>query len=155
MTNDSLTYRAATEKDLPAVIAMLIDDKLGQSRDAVTDPLEPVYLNAFAALEADPNQHLIVVEDEGEIVGTMQLSFLVGLSRRGAWRGLIEAVRVNGTRRGQGIGHKMMLWAIEECRRRNCQAVQLTTDKSRSDAHRFYDDLGFIASHKGYKMTLD
>lgn len=150
-----LSFRKATQADLPAIVAMLADDPLGKTREEMSDPLPASYGEAFGALDKDPNQLLMVAEQGGDIVGTLQLSFLPGLSRRGAWRGLIEAVRVASGHRGQRIGEKMIDWAIAQCRARHCQMVQLTTDKSRANAHRFYDRLGFKASHIGYKLDLD
>lgn len=150
-----LTFRRATEADVPDIIAMLADDMLGASREATGPESLPTYLSAFRAIDADPNQFLLVVEDGGRIVGTLQLTFIAGLSRGGLKRGLIEAVRVASDRRGDKIGEAMIAWAIETCRRESCGIVQLTTDKSRTDAHRFYDRLGFEPSHIGYKMMLE
>jgi GNAT superfamily N-acetyltransferase len=150
-----LTFRRATEADVPDIIAMLADDTLGASREATGPESLPTYLSAFRAIDTDPNQFLLVVEDGGRIVGTLQLTFIAGLSRGGLKRGLIEAVRVASDRRGDKIGEAMIAWAIETCRRESCGIVQLTTDKSRTDAHRFYDRLGFEPSHIGYKMMLE
>jgi GNAT superfamily N-acetyltransferase len=150
-----LTFRRATEADVPAIIAMLADDMLGASREATGPESLPTYLSAFHAIDADRNQFLLVVEDGALIVGTLQLTFIAGLSRGGLKRGLIEAVRVARDRRGDKIGEAMIAWAIEACRRERCGIVQLTTDKSRTDAHRFYDRLGFEPSHIGYKMMLE
>ena len=149
-----LIFRRATEADVPAIIALLADDVLGASREASGPESLPTYLSAFRAIDADVNQFLLVVEDGGRIVGTLQLTFIAGLSRGGLKRGLIEAVRVARERRGDRIGEAMIAWAIETCRREQCGIVQLTTDKSRTDAHRFYDRLGFEPSHIGYKMML-
>lgn len=109
---------------------------------------------AFAAIDVDPNQLLVVAADGDEIVGTLQLSFMPGLARTGAWRGQIEAVRIASARRGGGIGKEMIEWAIAKCRDRGCRHVQLTTDKRRTDAHRFYERLGFVPSHVGYKLAI-
>lgn len=149
-----LTFRPAEKSDIPSLVALLSDDPLGKTRErAQHHDLSP-YEQAFADIQSDQGQFLCVVEDQGQIVGTLQLSVIPGLSRRGAKRGQIEAVRVHRDRRGEGIGEAMFRWAIEECRSRGCTLVQLTTDKSRSDAHRFYDRLGFEASHVGYKLSL-
>lgn len=149
-----LTFRPAEKRDIPSLVALLSDDPLGQSRErAQREDLSP-YEQAFLDIESDKGQFLCVVEHAGHIVGTLQLSFIPGLSRGGAKRGQIEAVRVHRDRRGEGIGEAMFRWAIEECRSRGCSLIQLTTDKSRSDAHRFYDVLGFVPSHVGYKMSL-
>ncbi|WP_410218082.1 N-acetyltransferase family protein [Paracoccus sp. (in: a-proteobacteria)] len=149
----TLQFDRATEADLPALIALLSDDVLGAGREGLDE--QAVYARAFAQIQCDPNQFLCVAKDRDHVVGTLQLSFVQGLSRRGARRGLIEAVRVASDRRGQGVGQAMMEWAIAECRRQGCALVQLTTDRSRTDAHRFYDRLGFTASHVGYKLALD
>lgn len=146
--------RRAERKDVASIIALLTDDMLGQTREIASDPPAEEYLAAFEAIDSDPNQFLAVMLDRGEIVATLQLSFIPGLARRGALRGQIEAVRVASSRRGQGFGERLFDWAIGECRRRGCQFVQLTTDRSRSDAHRFYDRLGFEPSHVGYKLKL-
>lgn len=149
-----LVFRRATAADVPAVIAMLADDMLGASREATGPGSLPQYLSAFREVDADANQFLLVVEDGTRIVGTLQLTFIAGLSRGGQKRGLIEAVRVASERRGEKIGEAMIAWALEKCRCENCGIVQLTTDKSRTGAHRFYDRLGFRPSHIGYKMEL-
>jgi GNAT superfamily N-acetyltransferase len=149
-----LIFRRAIEKDVPAIVAMLADDVLGASREAAGPESTPKYLNAFRAIDADVNQYLLVVESNGQIAGTLQLTFIAGLSRGGLKRGLIEAVRIARDRRGEKIGEAMIAWAIEKCRHESCGIVQLTTDKSRTDAHRFYDRLGFEPSHIGYKMML-
>ena len=147
--------RDAVEDDLPALIAMLADDDLGSTREVATQPLDWGYLAAFTAIASDPNQRLITAEHEGAIVGTFQLGFLPGLSHRGAWRGQIEAVRVAKALRGHGLGERMMSWAIDECRARGCRLVQLTTANSRTDAHRFYERLGFKPTHVGMKLVLE
>lgn len=147
-------FRRAERADLEAIVDLLADDALGAGREDAARPLDGRYLAAFEAISADPNQFLAVVETEGRIVGTLQLSFLPGLSRLGMTRGQIEAVRIAADRRGTGLGEAMFAWAIAECRKRGCALVQLTTDKSRPDAHRFYERLGFVASHEGYKLAL-
>jgi GNAT superfamily N-acetyltransferase len=147
-----LVMRRATEADVPAIVALLADDELGAKRESLND-IEP-YLAAFAAIDADPNQLLVVAELDGKIVGTMQLTFIRGLSHRGAIRSQIEAVRIASDLRGQGHGTTLIAWAIEEARRRNCYLVQLTSNKSRIDAHRFYTRLGFTQSHAGFKLQL-
>jgi GNAT superfamily N-acetyltransferase len=147
-----VNFRPASGGDLPGIVALLTDDPLGRSREA--GPLDACYVAAFAAIDADPNQLLAVAEINGVLLGCLQLSFIPGLSRGGMWRGQIEAVRVAATRRGEGIGRKMLGWAIEQCRQRHCGLVQLTTDKARPEAHRFYASLGFVASHEGMKLFL-
>jgi GNAT superfamily N-acetyltransferase len=147
----TVTLRRAVPDDLPEVVALLAADQLGVHREAADD-LQP-YRAAFDAITADP-AHLLVVVEAGRVVGTMQLSFIPGLARRGAWRAQIEAVRVRENVRNRGVGARMIGWAIDESRRRGCALVQLTTDKRRLDAHRFYERLGFVASHEGMKLAL-
>jgi GNAT superfamily N-acetyltransferase len=151
---DNLSIRAARSSDLPAIIALIADDQLGQVRDDASLPLQPEYSVAFQAIDADPNHLLIVAVSDDRIVGTLQLAFLPGLARRGAWRGQIEAVRIAADCRNAGFGRQMIEWAIAMCRTRGCAVVQLTTDKSRRHAHRFYERLGFKPSHEGYKLAL-
>jgi GNAT superfamily N-acetyltransferase len=149
-----VTFRAATTEDLAAILALLMDDALAKLREDLGPPLNPRYLEAFAAIERDPNQLLAVADQDGLVVGCLQLTFIPGLSRTGMWRGQIEAVRVASDQRGSGLGKAMMQWAIAQCRARGCGLVQLTTDKRRPDAHRFYEALGFEASHEGMKLAL-
>lgn len=147
-------FGRATREDVPAIVALLADDILGAKREhAGGTDLEP-YFTAFEEIAADPNQFLCVARLGGEVVGTLQLSFIPGLSRGGAKRGQIEAVRVAASQRGQGLGEKLITWAVEKCRKRGCSLVQLTTDMRRQDAHRFYERLGFSASHTGFKLEL-
>jgi len=152
----AVVLRRAAVDDVPGLVAMLADDALGAGREAdVLDEvaLEP-YLRAFREIDADP-VHLLVAACAGEaLVGTLQLSFLLGLSRRGASRAQIEAVRVHRDHRGQRLGEFMIRWAIAEAGRRGCAIVQLTTDKTRTDAQRFYARLGFAASHEGMKLQI-
>jgi len=140
--------------DLQAIVALLADDPIGSGRESAGAQLDPGYAAAFAAIERDPNQLLAVAERGGKVIGCLQLSFIPGLTRRGMWRGQIEGVRIAGAERGTGIGRAMLLWAIEECRRRGCGLVQLTSDKRRTEAHGFYEALGFRATHEGYKLEL-
>jgi GNAT superfamily N-acetyltransferase len=147
-----IEFRATTEQDLPAVVALLADDELGRKRES-PDDLTP-YRTAFTRLREDDNQLLIVAVREDAVVGTMQLTFIPGLSRCGATRALIEAVRVARTERGSGLGTLMIEWAIAESRRRGCTLVQLTSDRGRLAAHRFYQRLGFVDSHLGFKLEL-
>jgi ribosomal protein S18 acetylase RimI-like enzyme len=146
--------RQATAEDLPSIVHMLADDNLGRTREDARTPLDSRYLAAFAAIERDPNQRLVVAEQDGRIVGCLQLTFIPGLSRLGMWRGQIESVRVASSERGGGIGRTMIEWAIGECRDRGCGLVQLTTDKTRVEARSFYEGLGFEASHEGMKRAL-
>ena len=149
-----IRIRAAERGDLPAIVGLLAEDQLGQGREDVSEPLDPCYSEAFEALTADPNQELIVLDGGGEIVATMQLSFLPGLSRKGSWRCQIEAVRVAKDRRGGGVGRTMVEHALERARARGCRLVQLTSDRTRDDAHAFYSQFGFVDSHLGFKLEL-
>ncbi|MFC4105350.1 GNAT family N-acetyltransferase [Micromonospora zhanjiangensis] len=147
-----MIFREAVRADLPAIVALLADDVLGKGRDFTE--VDEAYERAFRAITDDPRNHEIVADDDGEVVGCMQLTYIPGLGRHGAERALIEAVRVRADRRGAGLGRDMMEWAIDQARRRGCAMVQLTTDKSRTDAHRFYARLGFVATHEGMKLQL-
>ncbi|MCL7426248.1 GNAT family N-acetyltransferase [Streptomyces sp. YS415] len=147
-----LEIRPATAGDVPAIVALLADDPLGAQRES-PDDLTP-YMAALDRLSHDPNQRLMVAEREGRVVGTLQLTLVPGLSRRGATRSIIEAVRIHADERGSGLGTRFVEWAVDESRRQGCQLVQLTSDASRTDAHRFYERLGFEASHVGFKRVL-
>jgi GNAT superfamily N-acetyltransferase len=152
----AVTLRLAATEDLPHLVALLAADQLGALRENVERSpaaLQP-YRAAFDAISADPAHLLIVAVDDLRLIGTMQLSFIPGLARQGAWRAQIEAVRVRKEARNRNIGTKMIEWAIEEATRRGCALVQLTTDKRRADAHRFYERLGFVASHEGMKLHI-
>lgn len=131
---------------------LIADDQLGAARESPGD-LQP-YLDAFTTIDADPNQLLVVLEDEGKVIGTLQITFIPGLSRRGATRAHVEAVRVDAHRRGNGLGATLMKWAVDEARRRGCALVQLTSSTVRTDAHRFYERLGFERTHTGFKLPL-
>ncbi|MFF9148708.1 GNAT family N-acetyltransferase [Streptomyces sp. NPDC014861] len=147
-----LEIRPATAEDVPAIVAMLADDPLGAQRESPDDPAP--YLAAFARLADDSNQHLVVAARAGRVVGTLQLTVVPGLSRRGATRSIIEGVRIHSEERGSGLGTVLIEWAVEESRRLECVLVQLTSDATRTDAHRFYERLGFEASHVGFKRAL-
>ncbi|MEU4150582.1 GNAT family N-acetyltransferase [Streptomyces sp. NPDC026659] len=144
--------RRAGADDIPAIVAMLADDPLGAQRES-PDDLRP-YFAAFERLDADPNQHLVVAVLEGRVIGTLHLTVIPGLSRKGATRALIEAVRVHADQRGSGLGSELIRWAVDRARDLGCTLVQLTSDKARTDAHRFYERLGFTASHEGFKLNL-
>lgn len=146
--------RTATRDDLPAIVAMLFDDDLGRTREIVSDPVDPAYVAGFEAITADPNQHLVVAELDDKIVGTMQLSYLPGIQFRGGWRQQVEAVRVDSRIRGQGLGRRMMDWAIDQARQRGCMIVQLSSQNDRKDAHRFYERLGFDRDHVQMKYYV-
>lgn len=147
-----LDIRPATPDDIPAIVAMLADDPLGAQRES-PDDLTP-YRAAFERLDTDPNQHLVVAVRDGRVIGTLQLTIIPGLSRKGATRSLIEAVRIHEDERGGGLGSELIQWAVDTSRRLGCHLVQLTSDKTRTDAHRFYERLGFTASHEGFKLSL-
>lgn len=151
---ESIAFRSARAADLPAIVGLLADDPVGRLREDATEPLAAAYRDAFAAIAADPNQLLAVVMERDRVIGTLQITFIPGLSRTGMWRGQIEGVRIAAGHRGAGLGRQAFEWAIGECRARGCGLVQLTTDRERPEAHRFYEQLGFTASHVGYKKSL-
>ncbi|HET9985016.1 MAG TPA: GNAT family N-acetyltransferase [Longimicrobiales bacterium] len=152
---DGVRIRGARREDLRAIVALLADDRLGATREEATDPLPAAYGEAFDAIVAQGGNEVLVAEDEaGRVVGCLQLMVLPGLSRRGMTRGLIEGVRVASELRGRGIGERLVRDAIERARAAGCGLVQLTSDRSRADAHRFYERLGFTASHVGMKLEL-
>ena len=150
--------RAATREDLPAIVRLLADDALGATRERVEDPLPPAYEEAFAALMAQNGNQILVIEEElgsgPEVVACLQLLLLPGLSRQGMLRAQIEAVRVDARCRGRGLGEKLVEAAIAKARAAGAGLVQLTSDKTRKDAHRFYERLGFVESHAGMKLHL-
>ncbi len=154
MSLDNINLRPAQKDDLEAIVALLANDALGSGREDPSLPLISAYEEAFKAIDRDPNQLLAVAASGPEVVGTLQLSFIPGIARTGMWRGQIEAVRVAEAFRNSGLGQRLFEWAIAQCRERGCGLVQLTTDKTRPDAHRFYERLGFEASHIGFKLKL-
>ena len=165
-----ITFRHATTNDLPEIVRMLADDFLGQQRERFEDPLLESYIKAFREIEADPNNELIVaVSSEppnvsgeyppgttggSDVIGTLQLTYTPSISFQGGRRCTVESVRVDEKYRGHGIGREMMLWAIKRAREKGCISMQLTTNAERADAHRFYENLGFTASHIGMKLKL-
>jgi len=149
-----LTFEQATRDDLAALVQLLADDVLGVDREDVAVPLNDRYVNAFEAVHRDPNNELMVVRSGTDLVGLLQLTFIPYLTHTGSWRCLIEGVRIARAYRGQGLGSQFIEWAIERARERNCSLVQLTSDKQRPDAIRFYESLGFRASHEGLKLAL-
>lgn len=151
-----MRFRKATNIDIPEIVEMLADDELGKSRENFQVPLPLAYINAFEKINSDPNQELIVVENENqEVIGTLQLSFIQYLTYQGGIRAQVEAVRIRKDQRGIGLGKKMFVWAIQRAKERNAHLLQLTTDKKRPDAVRFYEDLGFKSTHEGMKMHFD
>jgi len=149
-----IVFRAAREEDLPDIIELLADDPLGSARDDASLPLDDRYAAAFVAISHDANQLMAVAEQGSCVIGCLQLSFIPGLTRKGAWRGQIEGVRIAAACRGKGFGQEFFDWAIRQCRERNCALVQLSTDVARPEAKRFYESLGFEASHVGMKLVL-
>ena len=152
----TVTFRRARRGDVDAIVALLADDQLGRTRERFEQPLPPAYLAAFDEIDADEHQLLAVATDEDNaVVGTLQLTFIPGLSFIGGTRAQIEAVRVRSSHRGQGVGRAFFGWAIDEARRRGCRMVQLTTNSARDDAQQFYVSLGFQPTHVGMKLVLD
>jgi GNAT superfamily N-acetyltransferase len=151
-----MRIRIATRTDVPAVLGLLADDDVSRARGfgVVPEEVDAAVWAAFEAIDRDDRNELIVATDGDEVIGTCQLTFIPGLSRGGAERMLIEAVRIDSGRRGQGLGGELIRWTVDRARERGCRIVQLTTDKRRTEAHRFYAALGFEASHEGMKLTL-
>ena len=147
-------YRPATRTDVPAIVRLLAEDDLGSRREHFTTPLPGAYYAAFEAIEADQNHELVAADANGEVVGTLHLIFLPSMSYQGGMRAQVESVHVAEHYRSQGIGAGMMEWAIESARQSGCHMMQLTSHKSRTDAHRFYENLGFAKSHIGMKIIL-
>ncbi|WP_018887145.1 GNAT family N-acetyltransferase [Paenibacillus massiliensis] len=147
-------FRIATVDDLYKIVEMLADDELGRMRERFETPLPDSYVRAFEAIDSDPNNELIVSCLNEEIVGVLQLTFTPYITHQGSWRATIEGVRTASSVRGEGIGSQLIRWAIERAKERGCHMVQLTTDKKRDDALRFYERLGFTATHEGLKMKL-
>jgi len=154
LANAEPRFRRAVRGDLPDIVRMLADDVLGAQREELGSPLPESYCAAFEAIDRDPNNELIVGELDGRVVAVLQLSCLPNISRRGSWRALIEGVRVDSSLRSGGVGRKLVEWAIERAGEKGCRLVQLTSDKRRRDAIRFYKSLGFVASHEGMKLEL-
>lgn len=151
---DAFVFRLGQREDLPAIVRLLADDILGAERERVETPLPARYEAAYQAIAADPNNELVVACLDGEVVGVLQLTFIPSLSYEGSWRALIEGVRVASHLRSQGVGRHLFEWAIARARERDARWLQLTTDKRRTDALRFYQRLGFSASHEGMKLFL-
>jgi GNAT superfamily N-acetyltransferase len=151
----AVIIRLSRRDDVPAIVALLADDPLGATRETNPDPLPAAYWQAFDDIAAQNGNFVFVAERGGAIIGCLQLTIIPGLSRRGMKRALIEAVRVGAGSRGLGVGERLVRHAINKAREAGCGLVQLTTDKSRVDAHRFYERLGFVASHLGMKLALE
>ena len=151
-----MNFRKATENDIPSIVKLMADDMLGKTRENYQDPLPSEYLKAFKTIDSDKNQELIVVENENlEIIGTLQLTFIQYINYRGGLRAQIESVMIREDQRGLGIGKKMFAWAIKRAKEKNAIMLQLTSDKQRPRAIKFYEDLGFIATHEGMKLHFD
>ena len=158
MTNPSLTelrVRPARRDDVPAIVHLLADDILGAKREQATDPLPKAYWDAYDAIEAQGGNEILIAEVEGEVIGCLQLTVIPGLSRMGMIRGQVEGVRVSSTHRGRRIGEMLIAAATDRARELGCKVLQLTTDKTRVDAHRFYERLGFESTHIGMKRTIE
>jgi len=154
MTEPSITFRQAKRADLERIVQLLADDPLGSRREMFTLPLSRSYERAFEAIAEDGNNELIVAEQAGVVVGVLQITFIPYLTHLGSWRALIEGVRVAAEVRSSGVGGRLFSWAISRASERGCRLVQLTSDKARPDAIRFYQSLGFVASHEGLKLEL-
>lgn len=152
--NTEITFREAKAEDLERIVEMLSDDLLGSKRERFELPLPSSYIKAFKAIEDDPNNELIVVHYESKIVGVLQITFMPYITHQGGWRATVEGVRISSDVRGMGVGSQMIEYAIARAKERGCHLIQLTTDKQREDALRFYERLGFNATHEGFKMKL-
>jgi GNAT superfamily N-acetyltransferase len=152
--NNELTFRLATAGDLFEIVKMLSDDSLGATREKLETILSDKYVKAFENIVNDPNQELTVVEMNGEAVATFHLTFIQYLTHQGGLRAQVEAVRTNSNYRGQGIGTRVFEYIIDRVKQKNCNMLQLTSDKRRPEAIKFYESLGFIATHEGMKFKL-
>lgn len=151
----TVSFRRARRDDLATIVALLADDELGASRETVAETVDDVYVRAFDDIDLDPRNELLVADNGGSVVAVLQLTYIPGLTHQGAERAQIEGVRVATSHRGRGVGRQLFLWAIDRARERGCRIIQLTTDKRRVDAHRFYRSLGFETTHEGMKLRLD
>jgi GNAT superfamily N-acetyltransferase len=154
MTRPDIRFRLAKRADLPSIVRLLADDDLGNQRERYEDPLPEAYYSAFEQIESDPNHELIVAERNGEVIGTLHLVFLPSISYQGGLRAQIESVRVDKQFQSRGIGGALMQWSMQRAKQRGAHLVQLTTHKTREDAHRFYERLGFKGTHLGMKLSL-
>jgi ribosomal protein S18 acetylase RimI-like enzyme len=152
--NNELKYRLATKEDLPDIVKMLSDDNLGATRENFSEVLSDNYVKAFDIINADQNQELTIVEMNGDKVATFHLTFIQYLTHHGGLRAQIEAVRTNSNYRGKGIGKSVIDYAIKRAKEKGCIVLQLTTDKQRPEAIRFYENNGFTATHEGMKFKL-
>jgi GNAT superfamily N-acetyltransferase len=155
MPSGAPSFRRARREDVPAIVRLLAGDPLGKDREATSAEPPVTYWRAFDAIDHDPRNLLLVADLDGEVVGTLQLTFIPSLTRQGGERAQVEGVRVDARHRGRGRGRALLGWAVEQARARGCRMVQLTTDKRRPDALRFYESVGFRATHEGLKLPLD
>lgn len=148
-------FRTARPADLSQIVKMLADDPLGSQREEFSDPLKPSYKDAFSHIEADSNNEIIVAADqEDKLLGFLQITYIPNLTLQGSWRAQLEGVRVNTSNRSEGIGKALIAHAIQRAKARGCHMVQLTSNSTRKDALRFYESLGFIPSHVGFKLSI-
>ena len=152
--NAGITFREAEEADLERIVEMLSDDALGSKRERYELPLPSDYRSAFKAIDADRNNELIIAELNNQVIGVMQITFTPYMTYQGGWRATVEGVRISKEARGTGAGTQMIEYAVERAKARGCHLIQLTTDKARDDALRFYEAMGFKATHHGMKMKL-
>ncbi|MGH1542608.1 MAG: GNAT family N-acetyltransferase [Arenicella sp.] len=150
----NLEFREACEDDVLSLVKLLAEDVLGVKREDISTPLNIEYLDAFHSIEEDSNNELFVVESSGNLAGMLQLTYIPYLTHIGSWRCLIESVRVAKSYRGKGLGTEFINWAVSRARDKRCSIVQLTSDKQRVDAIKFYEELGFVATHEGFKLKL-
>ena len=155
MSEKEIIFRAAMHADVPSIVRLLADDELGSVREKYEKPIPESYYSAYELIDKDSNHELVVAELNGRVIGTLHLMFLPSLSFQGGLRAQVESVRVDTHHQNQGIGSQMMKWAMERAKNRKAHIVQLTTHKSRADAHRFYERLGFKGTHLGMKLSLD
>jgi GNAT superfamily N-acetyltransferase len=155
MLSADLLVRPVAREDIPEIVRLLADDALGATREKYITPLPESYYDAFEAIRRDPNNEIVVAELHGRVIGVLQLTYIPSLTYAGSWRAQIEGVRVDAAVRSGGIGQQLFTWAIGRARARGCRLLQLTSDKRRPDAIRFYESLGFVASHEGLKLALN
>jgi ribosomal protein S18 acetylase RimI-like enzyme len=149
-----ISFRTANVDDLHTIIRLLADDELGKTREAVQDKVSPEYQRAFEEIERLPNNELLVGVQDSTVIAVLQITYIPNLTLMGAKRAQIEGVRVSSSARGRGVGKLLFDFAFDRARKNGCMLVQLTTNKTRQDALRFYEKIGFIASHEGMKLTL-
>ena len=148
-------FRIAQQGDLSKIVSMLADDPLGSQREEFTDPLKPCYIDAFSHIQADPiNEIIVAVAEDDQLLGFLQITYIPNLTLQGSWRAQLEGVRVNASKRSEGIGKALIEHAIQRAKAKDCHMVQLTSNSTRKDALRFYESLGFIPSHVGFKLNI-